>query len=272
MDSSRLIPLIETTEDESVVSLKDALHIAQRRAWVILLSVIVVVGLAMGVNLMQMPQYEASVRILIGQESGIADDPANVQGLRDLTLTMTAAVDTRPVAEGVIQRLDLNTSPDKLLDNLSAEQVPDTQFIQVSYRDPDPQTAGSVANAVGEVFSDRIANISPDAGAVTATVWEQAAVPEEPASPNILRNVLLALMLGALIGIGLAALLEYLDDSWRSLEEAEQVTGVPTLGVIPRFEAPRGSKKTKKPGRSILRRFAFLAKPDAANSGRKSRP
>jgi capsular polysaccharide biosynthesis protein len=35
------------------------------------------------------------------------------------------------------------------------------------------------------------------------------------------------------LGTGLAFLLEFMDDSWRSPAEAEQVSGVPTFGVIP---------------------------------------
>jgi hypothetical protein len=34
----------------------------------------------------------------------------------------------------------------------------------------------------------------------------------------------------------MAFLLEYLDHSWRSPEEAEQITGVPTVGIIPEFK------------------------------------
>jgi capsular polysaccharide biosynthesis protein len=40
-------------------------------------------------------------------------------------------------------------------------------------------------------------------------------------------------MVGAVLGTGLVFLLEFMDDSWRSPEEAEQVSGVPTFGVIP---------------------------------------
>jgi capsular polysaccharide biosynthesis protein len=55
-------------------------------------------------------------------------------------------------------------------------------------------------------------------------------------SPDPLRNVLIALVLGGLLGVALAFLLEYVDDSWDSPEEAEEVSGIPTFGVIPRFE------------------------------------
>ena len=52
-------------------------------------------------------------------------------------------------------------------------------------------------------------------------------------------------MTTTVFGMRLAFLLEYVDDSWRSPEEAEQVSGVPTFGVIPEFEALTGKKEAE---------------------------
>jgi capsular polysaccharide biosynthesis protein len=54
---------------------------------------------------------------------------------------------------------------------------------------------------------------------------------------------LLGLVLGAMLGVTLALLLEAVRESWRSAEEVERVSGVPTVGVIPKFAPPRGKKK-----------------------------
>jgi capsular polysaccharide biosynthesis protein len=52
-----------------------------------------------------------------------------------------------------------------------------------------------------------------------------------------------ALTIGLMLGIGLAFLLErFVDDGWRSPEEVEQASGVPTFGTIPNFEAARARK------------------------------
>ena len=50
-------------------------------------------------------------------------------------------------------------------------------------------------------------------------------------------------MIGAVLGVALALLLEFLDDSWRSSEEAEQVSGVPTFGAIPAFAVVKGVRR-----------------------------
>jgi capsular polysaccharide biosynthesis protein len=238
----------ETAEDEYVVlSLQDLLQAVWRRLWLVLLITLAFVGVAAGLSLVQTPRYEASLKILIMQRGEASTSlGGDVAGLTDLTLTMAEAVDTRPVAQAVIERGGLPMAPGELLQNLSAEPIVDTQFIEVSYEDSDPERAQQIADSVGDVFSEQISTVvGPSASAVTATVWERATIPKDPVSPKPLRNVLLAFAVGAMLGVGLALLLEHLDDTWQSPAEAEQISGVTTLGAIPTFAHPREVKKGK---------------------------
>jgi capsular exopolysaccharide synthesis family protein len=237
------VPAGATNGGEYIVSLRGLLRVIRQRLWIILVVAVVLVGAVVGFSLVQTPTYEASIKILVGQESGITQDPNYAPGLQQLTLTMVEAMKSRPVAEAVIQQENLRVTPGEFLGNLSVEQVPSTQFIKVVYTDTDPQRAQRAANTLGEVFSRNISEVNQEANAVTATIWEPAVVPDEPASPNLLRNGLLALVLGLVTGVGLAFLAEYLDDSWRSPEEVEQISGVHTYGVIPTIEFSNGKRR-----------------------------
>ena len=232
-----------------VLSFGDFFRTLRERFWVILLTVVLALGVALAISLLQQPTYEASTKILVGQEQGTSTSgnlAGDVQGLEQLTQTMAEAVSSRPLAQTVIEQLNLSVTPEDFLENkLSVEQIPETQFIQVSYTDNDPERAQEVTNTMGEVFTQQVSELSPEANAVTATVWEPAAVPDQPVSPQPLLYGLVALIAGTLLGIGLALLLDSLDDSWRSPEEAEQVSGAPTFGVIPTLEAPKARNKGK---------------------------
>ena len=231
--------------EEYVISLGDLLRVVWRRLWIIILVAFVLAGSAVAYSLTRTPMYEASIKLLVGQEQR-ADVPANlgsdVMGLQQLTQTVADLVDTRPVAETVIQDLDLRTTPEKFIENMQVEQVADTQVVEVTYRNPDPEKAQTITNAIGKAFFDQVSEVSTSANAITATVWEEAATPATPVSPNPLRDGILAAMLGCMLGLVLAFLLEYLDDSWRSPEEAERVSGVPTFGMIRSFEIPKATK------------------------------
>lgn len=238
----------ETPPAEDLISVGTLFRVFWKWLWVVVLVAIILAGVAVGLSLQQPPQYQASIKVLVGQDRGIVESPEDAFALQNLTQTMVEAVNSRPIGETVIEELNLQSTPEELLAGMSAEEVPDTQFIQVSYTDTDPERAKLVANTIGNVFSERISEVSPNANLVTITVWERAQIPEAPVSPNPVRTGFLALVLGCMLGLGLAFLLEYLDDRWRSPDEAEQVSGVPTLGIIPAFEPPkkRGREKKKK--------------------------
>ena len=237
------------SDNKRSTSLKDVVLPVWKRLWAFLLVVVLAVGTTTGFTLAQTPMYEASAKILVRSQANEAEVQGNlagdVAGLQTLTQTMAEAAASRPMAEDVIQRLDLSMSPSTLLANLTASQVSATPFISISYRNPDPETARLIATTFAEVFAEKSSEVNPSASSVSATVWERPPVPAKPVSPNLLLNVLAALAVGLMLGVGLAYLLEYLDDSWRSPEELERVTGVRTFGVIPVFKAPKGAKVPK---------------------------
>ena len=235
----------ERYENEHSLSDVNPLLIIWQRRWVVALAVILLTGLVLGFSLVQTPTYEASVKLLVGQQGGgdTSNDLYNeVQGLQQISATMVEAVNTRPIAQGVIEKSNLNVSPEAFLENVQAEQVGSTQFIEISYKDADPEKAQRVANTIGKVFSEKVSEVSPTASSIRATVWEPAVVPDSPVSPNPVLNLSLALVLGVMLGVGLAFLLNFLDDEWKSPEEVEQVSGVPTFASIPAFKT-RGGKK-----------------------------
>jgi capsular polysaccharide biosynthesis protein len=251
MDSRANIPK-EAIQGELVPPMTELLQVVLRRAWVIVGLTLACVGVALGFSLAQTPTYEASIKLVVGQERK-ADTPGDlggeVQGLEQFTQTMATAVETRPVADAVIGKLNLKTSSEAFLRNLSAEQVGASQFIDVTYKDTNPERARQIANTVGAVFSEQVSGVSPGDNNLTAVVWEQATAPSQPAGPDISRNVLLAVVLGLMLGVSLAFLLENLDDSWRSLGELGLVSGAPVLGVIPKAASSnRRLRRGKKRG------------------------
>ncbi len=64
-------------------------------------------------------------------------------------------------------------------------------------------------------------------------IVDVARVPTYPIEPNIPRNLAFAFMLGLTSGVGLAFLLEGLDNTVRTTEQAQIISGLPPLGMIP---------------------------------------
>jgi len=66
-------------------------------------------------------------------------------------------------------------------------------------------------------------------------IQNKAVTPTSPIGPQRTRNIFIALMLSLAAGIGLAFLLDYLDDSVHTSDDVSRHLGLPTLALIPHY-------------------------------------
>jgi succinoglycan biosynthesis transport protein ExoP len=81
-------------------------------------------------------------------------------------------------------------------------------------------------------------------------IVDGARPPTAPIEPNIPRNLLFAAVLGLASGIGLAFVLEGLDNTVRTTEQAQMISGVPSLGMIPL--GSRSAREGPNPKRLVI--------------------
>jgi len=74
-------------------------------------------------------------------------------------------------------------------------------------------------------------------------VAQEAQAPTAPVRPRTATNTALAAVVGALLALGTAFLIEYLDDTIKSPDDIEQVAQAPTLGLIARIEGGEPAQK-----------------------------
>jgi len=96
-------------------------------------------------------------------------------------------------------------------------------------------------------------------------IIDAARVPTSPSEPNIPRNLLFALVLGVTSGVGLAFLLENMDNTVRTPEQAQSISGLPSLGMI-----PLGSKSANYG--SSGKRLALTASKEVVETVTQVRP
>jgi capsular exopolysaccharide synthesis family protein len=71
-------------------------------------------------------------------------------------------------------------------------------------------------------------------GTNTVSVVDRAEVPGAPSSPNLMLNLLIALALGAIAGMGAALALEFLNDTIKTPDDVREKLRLPSLGVVPK--------------------------------------
>src|SRR5580692_925390 len=92
-------------------------------------------------------------------------------------------------------------------------------------------------------------------------VVDPALAPASPSRPQKARNILLAVLVGLVGGVGLALFREYLDNTVKSPDDIEALTGLPSLAVVPYLPGLRTSH-------SRFSRLAREAAPQSASGPR----
>jgi capsular exopolysaccharide synthesis family protein len=98
-------------------------------------------------------------------------------------------------------------------------------------------TLSSLANNYNQI---RIAEAQASNNVVIA---KPAVVPLGPVRPRTMTNVLLAMIVGGMLAVGAAFLVEYLDDTVKSPDDVTRVTGLSTLGAIARLKDAAGTQR-----------------------------
>jgi capsular exopolysaccharide synthesis family protein len=78
-----------------------------------------------------------------------------------------------------------------------------------------------------------------DVESTNARVIDPAQVPAGPIKPQKTRIIVVAVILAMMVGVGLALLIEYLDNTLKSAQDVEESLQLPTLGTIPRLSRRR---------------------------------
>jgi non-specific protein-tyrosine kinase len=118
---------------------------------------------------------------------------------------------------------------DQTADGAAMDELPELieSLENLRYARIDVQTR--LTNAERDLAALTNANADP---VVTAVVVDEAILPDEPLPSQAVQRIVLALLVGATLGGGLAFLLEYLDYTIKTPEALEQLYSLPVLGVI----------------------------------------
>ena len=213
-----------------------------RRRWrIIALCTLVVVAVATVVTNQQPREYTARASVYLQTTSpraSTSDSGSNSVGVSVITAqdlnTYVAVLGSPPVVDPLRKRLGL---PAGYPINVSAKVSQNTSILDITATDPDPKRAAAIANAVGPQLADAAGIFSPllksSGQTVTATTISPAVAPGAPTSPNVVRNIELAVLAGLLLGIGFALMRNVFDTKVRGESDLQSVSNSPLLAALP---------------------------------------
>jgi len=219
---------------EETISLKELFQTLRKRIFLII-SVALIAMIVSGVvsYFVLTPVYKSSTQLLVNQakEDQSVYNYNEVQTNVQLISTYSVILKSSAVLNEVKNDLQLNISVSELNDKITVESAQNSQIMTVSVTDPDPTVALDIANKTAEVFENEIKDImSVDNVTILPLADDQEN--QSPVSPNPPLNIAIAGVVGLLLGIGLAFLLEYLDNTVKTEQDVEKLLGLPVLGAI----------------------------------------
>lgn len=227
------------------IELRHYLRVLRRRRLLVIVTVVVAILGGWAIT-PRGATYSASASLYVGSRSidlspGSGEIGADrAAGLSFLATSFANILETRTVAASAIEAADLPLTVDEAQDAITASATPGSLLVTVDVLHDDPEIAARLADAVADTFvtlmrdQENQLNLPADADSPPpVSVFEHAAVPTIPEPNSLARNLTLSALFGLLLAVAVVVLLEYLDLTIRSADDAQRRLQLPVLGAIP---------------------------------------
>ncbi|NMM23831.1 MAG: polysaccharide biosynthesis tyrosine autokinase [Phycicoccus sp.] len=220
------------------MELHDYLIILRKR-WVsiVLVTALLLAGAA-AASLLVTPTYDAKSQVFVSVNSGgtTADLLQGSSYSQNQVKSYTDLVTSPRVLSPVIDRLALNVTPDTLAKSVAADSPLNTVLINITVTSAAPKMASDIANAIADSLGTQVAELEKptngQSSPIQVSTVRTATAPTAPSSPKTKTNLALGLVLGILLGFGLAVLREVLDTKVRTEADVHKVTDASVIASI----------------------------------------
>ena len=212
---------------EETIDLIEYFAIIKKRFWIVILTTVIAVGISVIIFHLNKEQlYEAETTMIVNVQSNENQSMLTSDQIYDqiyagekLGVVYGEIIKSRAVLNPVIERLNLDISTEQL-----AKMI---RTLSVTYTDPD--RAKDIANTIPGVFTEEVKRTIKANGVEVI----DPSLDGEPIPSNILKKVLIAGVLGVMIGIFVIYLIEFFDNKVKTPQDMEKYFNIPVLGVIP---------------------------------------
>lgn len=230
-----------------------------KRAQIILIILIfIVIGIIYSVGFVT-PMYSSSTTlVLVGTGSNNTDTnqtTTSTDGITttDITInsklvaTYSELVKSKNILGQVISNLGINIDEEALRKNIQVTAVEDTELIEITVSNENPEYAAKIANETANVFKEKIAEEIYKINNVY--IVDQATVANTPSNVNYLKNIVIFAFIGAVVAAMYVLILNMLDTTVKTQEDIEASIKLPVLASIPIYDSDMQKLKKRKGGR-----------------------
>lgn len=220
------------------ISFKDILRIIKKNlALIIVVSLLFASASFFVTTLFVKKTYTSSVKLYVSAnytDNNANEDLSTYNYTSKLVTTYIEMLDTNKFYTSVSEQLNGKYTPSQLANAITFTNVENTEIFMAKVVFGDPSEAKNIADAVADVAPDTISELLVNN--YQLKIVDEATVPKQPTSPNVLKNVLFAFLGGLAVTFVIAFTKECFDVKVKYDDDTSMICGMPILSVIPDFE------------------------------------
>jgi len=240
--------MAQKERDMIEIDLLKLVLILWRKAWAIILSAIIMGGVAFGVTYNFIaPKYQASIKVYVNNTSQVNSNATISQSdlvvAKQLVATYIVTLKSRTTLNQIIAEAGLEYDSNELNGMITAAAINSTEVFEVTVTSKDAKEAALIANTIADILPNRITEIVENS---SVRIVDYAIINETPVSPSYVKNVAIGALAGMVIAVALIFLQFVLDNKIHSEEYLIEHYKYPILAVIPDLNTNSKQKYYKK--------------------------
>lgn len=195
------------------------------------------------------PEYTSTTSLVLAQSSSSGQTGDGAISATDLTMnsklvsTYSELIKRKAILGQVCENLNIpNSNIQELRGKIKVNSAKNTEIIEISVTNKDPNIAAAIANEIAKVFGEKIVEIYNISNVYLLDRAEANAV---PSNINHMKDVVIFAFIGLVIAAVYVLLANMLDNTIKTEQDVEATTELLVLSSIPNYDVEIKSKRVR---------------------------
>lgn len=195
------------------------------------------------------PEYTSTTSLVLAQSSSSGQTGDGAISATDLTMnsklvsTYSELIKRKAILGQVCENLNIPESDiQELRGKIKVNSAKNTEIIEISVTNKDPNIAAAIANEIAKVFGEKIVEIYNISNVYLLDRAEANAV---PSNINHMKDVVIFAFIGLVIAAVYVLIANMLDNTIKTEQDVEATTELLVLSSIPNYDVEIKSKRVR---------------------------
>ena len=212
---------------------------------IILVALVAAIGAYFYTSEIAVHMYKSTARVyIINRQNSLGTSMTDLSSAGTIKEDFLVLIKSNEIYRNVLARIGEDPSNYKALAGQVSHDDNETRFVDITVTDPDPVRAKILVDAFADVSRVKARDIM---GVEDITIEEYGEIPTQPSSPNMTKNVALAVCLSVIATVGILVIISILNDTIDTPSDIEKNLGLCVLGSVPNADLLRKVRSRSAP-------------------------